>query len=73
MNTLSRSHIDDLTSMMWVYFMRKTYEVFYTFKKLKVLVEKQSDKFIKVLRTDKEKEYVSNEFKKFCEDERVEK
>jgi len=53
--------------------MRKTYEVFYTFKKLKVLVEKQSDKFIKVLRTDKEKEYVSNEFKKFCEDERVEK
>lgn len=45
--------------------MRKKYEVFDAFRKFKALVEEQSDKFIKVLRNDRGKEYCSNEFEIF--------
>jgi transposase InsO family protein len=49
------------------------YEVFNIFKNFKCLVEKQSGCFIKVLRSDRGKEYTSNQFYKFCEDEGVER
>ncbi|CAJ2643956.1 unnamed protein product [Trifolium pratense] len=42
-------------------------------EKFKAFVEKQSGRFIKVLRSDMGKEYTSNEFHKFCEDEGVER
>ena len=38
----------------------------------KAFVEKQNGRFVKTLRSDKGKEYTSNEFDKFCEDEGVE-
>jgi transposase InsO family protein len=59
--------------MTWVYFIRQKSEVFNIFKKFKCLVEKQSGCFIKVLRSDKGKEYISNQFYKFYEDEGVER
>lgn len=65
--------IDDFTRMTWVFFMRQKSEVFTIFKKFKSFVEKQSGHFIKVLRSDNGKEYTSNEFGKFCEDEGVER
>jgi hypothetical protein len=65
--------IDDYSRMTWVYFMRQKLEVFSIFKKFKCLVEKQSGYFIKVLRSDRGKEYTSNQFYKFCEDEGVER
>lgn len=65
--------IDDFTRMTWVYFMRQKSEAFVIFKKFKALVEKQSGRFIKMLRSDQGKEYTSNEFHKFCEDEGVER
>src|SRR4051812_28897480 len=65
--------IDDFTRMTWVYFMRQKSEAFVIFKKFKALVEKQSGRFIKMLRSDRGKEYTSNEFHKFCEDEGVER
>ena len=49
--------IDDYTRMTWVYFMRQKSEVFSIFKKFKILVEKQSGYFIKMLRSDRGKEY----------------
>ena len=64
--------IDDYTRMTWVYFMREKSEVFKIFKKFKNLVENQSNQKIKVIRSDRRKEYTSNEFNKFCEDEGVE-
>jgi transposase InsO family protein len=80
MNTLSHGKnryfvlfIDDFTRMTWVYFMRQKSEVFIIFKKFKAFVEKQSGRFIKMLRSDRGKEYTSNEFQKFCEDEGVER
>ncbi|KAK2991725.1 hypothetical protein RJ640_004253 [Escallonia rubra] len=66
--------IDGYTRMTWVYFMRQKSEVFGVFRKFKCLVEKQSGCFIRVLiRSDKGKEYTSNEFHNFCEDERLER
>ena len=59
--------IDDQTRYGWIYFLNNKSEVFGLFKKFKALVEAQSKKKIKVLRTDNGGEYNSTEFKYFCE------
>jgi hypothetical protein len=46
------SFIDDFSRNTWIYFLRKKSEVFDKFKEFKVLVENQTEKKIKVLRTD---------------------
>lgn len=61
--------IDDFSRMTWVYFMNTKSEVFIIFKKFKSFVEKQSGHFIKTVRSDRGKEYTSNAFQNFCEDE----
>ncbi|KAK4404232.1 Retrovirus-related Pol polyprotein from transposon TNT 1-94 [Sesamum angolense] len=61
--------IDDYSRMTWVYFMLEKSEIFKVFKKFKNLVEKQSGRSIKVLRSDRGKEYNNSEFDKFCEEE----
>lgn len=65
--------IDDFSRMTWVYFLKAKSKVFGIFKKFKALVEKQSGKQIKVLRSDRGKEYTSHEFDKFYEDEGIER
>ena len=49
------------------FFLQEKSEAFEAFKKFKALVEKQSGRFIKALRTDRGGEFVSNEFNSFCE------
>jgi len=49
----------------------KKNEVFNIFKKFKSLSEKQSDKVIKVLRTDGGDEYNSHEFQVFCDEDGI--
>jgi hypothetical protein len=56
------SFIDDLSRNTWIYFLRKKYEFFYRFKEFKALVENQTEKIIKVLRTDNGREFCGNEF-----------
>ena len=75
MNTLSHCHnryfilfSDNLTRMMWVYFIRKNYEVFDVIKRFKAIFEKQ-----RLSRSDRRKEYVSNELIKFWKDGGVER
>ena len=46
------SFIDDFSRNIWIYFLRKKFEVFSKFKEFKALVENQSEKKIKVLRTN---------------------
>ena len=58
--------IDDFTRKICVYFLQQKSEVFDCFKSFKVLVEKKSGYFIKVLWTDDGGEYTSNEFNKYC-------
>ena len=44
--------IDDYSRRIWVYFLKQKNEVFDKFKEFKSFVEKQSGKYIKILRTD---------------------
>jgi transposase InsO family protein len=60
------SFIDDFSRKTWIYFLRKKLEVFKRFKDFKSLVENQSEKRIKVLRTDNGGEFFGKEFDCFC-------
>jgi transposase InsO family protein len=60
------SFIDDFSRKTWIYFPRKKSEVFEKFKEFKTLVEKQTDKNIKVLGTNNDGEFYGREFDQFC-------
>lgn len=58
--------IDDFSRKVWVYFLRHKNETFPTFKKWKILVETQTGKNVKKLRTDNGLEFCSGDFNEFC-------
>ena len=57
--------IDDFSRKTWIYFLKTKGEVFARFKEFKALVENQTGKKIKVLRSDNGGEFTSNEFRDF--------
>ena len=57
LNTFFFSFIDDYSRKVWVYTLRHKSEVFVVFKRWKALVEKESGKKVKRLRTDNGGEY----------------
>ena len=63
--------IDDYSRKTWVYFLQEKFEIFSTFKNFITLVEKEEDKFIKILRSDRGGEYNSQEFVNFCEEHEI--
>jgi transposase InsO family protein len=58
--------VDDFSRKTWIYFLKKKDEVFKWFRSFKALVENQTGKKIKILRTDNGTEYESNEFNDYC-------
>ena len=60
--------IDEFSRYCWVYFLKHKSEVFGLFKVFKALVENQSGRKIKVLRSDNGGEYVNYEFIQYFED-----
>ena len=60
--------IDEFSRYCWVYFLKHKSEVFGLFKVFKVLVENQSGRKLKVLRSDNGGEYVKSEFIQYFED-----
>jgi len=62
------SFVDEFSRKAWLYLIKAKSEAFNMFQKFKVLVEKQSRKSMKVLRTDGGGEYTSKVFEKFCEE-----
>lgn len=52
---------------MWTILLREKGEAFEKFRKFKATVEKETGTVIKTLRTDRGGEFVSNEFRNFCE------
>ena len=60
------SFIDDSSKKTWIYFLKAKGEVFDKFQEFKALVENQTGKKIKVLRSDNGGEYTSNEFEDLC-------
>ena len=63
--------IDDFSRKSWVYFLKHKNEVFGTFKQWKNLLEKQTGKQVKRLRTDNGLEFCNLEFNQFCKDEGI--
>ena len=59
------------SSYVWVYIWSEKSQVFEKFKESKALVEKQFDKNIKVIRSDNDGEYTSNEFQNFLKKEGI--
>jgi transposase InsO family protein len=58
--------IDDHSRKAWIYFLKAKSEVFKRFQVFKALVENQTGKRIKVLRSDKGGEHASTKFVDFC-------
>ncbi|KAE9618243.1 putative RNA-directed DNA polymerase [Lupinus albus] len=65
------SFVDDVSRKLWLYPIKTKDEVFCTFKDFKSLVEKESGKHIKILRTDGGGEFNSKEFDVFCKKEGI--
>ena len=65
--------IDDFSRKTWLYFLKTKGEVFARFKEFKALVENQTGKKIKVLRSNNEGEFTSNEFRDFCSQEGIQR
>lgn len=60
--------IDDWSRKVWVYLLKHKNQAFKCFKQWKALVENQTGRKVKVLRTDNGLEYLSEEFNEFCKD-----
>jgi transposase InsO family protein len=63
--------IDDYSRKTWIYFLKTKSEVFKRFQEFKALVENQTGKRIKVLRSDNGGEYSSSQFVDFCAHARI--
>ncbi|KAA0054889.1 Retrovirus-related Pol polyprotein from transposon TNT 1-94 [Cucumis melo var. makuwa] len=59
----------EYTRRTWVYFLKEKSEAFEVFKKLKVMVEKTTNLYIKALRSDRAGEYKSIALTNYCEEE----
>ena len=55
--------VDDYSRRCWIFFMHKKSETFSKFCEFKALVQKESGKQVKALRSDNDGEYISGEFK----------
>ena len=57
--------------MIWLFTIKLKSEALSVFKNLKILIEKESEKSIKILRTDGGGEYTSKDFEDFCKSEDI--
>ena len=60
--------IDDYSKYCYVYLLKTKDEVLGNFKIYKAEVEKQTEKSIKILRSDRGGEYMDNDFTQFCQE-----
>ena len=65
------SFIDDFSRKVWVHFLKEKSQVFDTFKQWKKLIENQTGRKIKRLRTDNGLEFCNEEFNSFCKAEGI--
>ncbi|KAH9703677.1 hypothetical protein KPL70_011177 [Citrus sinensis] len=70
-NSYFLSFIDDYSRKVWVYTLKSKDQVFDKFKEWKMLVENQTGKKLKKLRTDNGLEFCNQRFEKYCAEEGV--
>ena len=63
--------IDDHSRKMWIFFMKKKGKVFSKFLEFKALVENQTGKKVKALKSNSSGEYISNAFTNLCAKEGI--
>ncbi|KAG8475586.1 hypothetical protein CXB51_032459 [Gossypium anomalum] len=63
--------IDDFSKKVWAFFLEQKSDVFSAFKSWKIMIEKQTGKQIKYLRTDNSLEFCSDEFNRLCKSEGI--
>ncbi|CAL2238709.1 unnamed protein product [Prunus armeniaca] len=63
--------IDDYTRYGYIYLIAHRYEALDCFKRFIAEVENQTEKSLKALRTDSEREYLSEQFKELCENKGI--
>ena len=63
--------VDDFSQKCWIFFMQKKSETYSKLCEFKALVEKESGKQVKALRSDYGGEFISSEFKDFCSAEGI--
>lgn len=63
--------IDDYSRRVWPYFLKHKSEAFSAFKEWKTMVERQTERKVKKLRTDNGMEFCSNKFKSYCKSEGI--
>ncbi|WVZ01111.1 hypothetical protein V8G54_027180 [Vigna mungo] len=63
--------VDEFSRMTWVFLIKLKSEALEVFKRYKNQVENESERQIKLLRTDGGGEYTSHEFKKYCSDQGI--
>ena len=63
--------IDDYTKKVWVYILKHKSEALLKFKKWLTLIENQTDRKVKRLRTDNGLEYYSKEFDEICKEKGI--
>jgi hypothetical protein len=62
---------DDYSRKVWPYFLKHKYEAFDAFRKWKFMIEKKTEKKVKLLCTDNGTEFCSNQFNNYCSDEGI--
>ena len=65
------SFIDDYSRFAWVYFLHNKSEVLSTFQKWKAIVENQTGKRVRYLRSDNGGEYTSMAFGMYCDEQGI--
>lgn len=65
--------VDDFSRVMWVYLLKAKGEALMAFKNFRALVEDGIERKVKTFRTDRGGEFMSNDFKRYCEEEGIER
>ena len=63
--------INDFSCKIYVFFLNQKSDVFSTFKDWKTMIEKQTWRLVKCLRTDNGLEFCSDEFNTLCKKEGI--